>query len=183
MTFRPARPMLMTLGTLAIIAVPAWAQSVEPSAFPPPPPIPPFVPPPEPLVVAPDEPGPRPIRVSVEPPPMVPPPIVAPTTEPPPILPPPVLPPADMPLGTPRIPASIQSRPRFVVPIEPGELKPAHPGYVPNDSVPFWLSPEGGPIGGPLGPDMHRSLINEFELLPFGLAVQAPSFIDQAAPI
>lgn len=34
-----------------------------------------------------------------------------------------------------------------------------------------------------MGPDVHRSFVNEFELLPFGLAVQAPSFIDQAAPI
>lgn len=173
MTFRPGRPMLLTIGTLAILAAPAWGQGVEPSAFPPPPPIPPFVPPPEPVVVPPADPVPTPLRLPTANPVIEPPPIEAPS-----ILTPPVLPPIDMPLGAPRLPASIQSRPRYAVPIDPGELKPAHPGYAPNDSVPFWLNQEG-----PGMPDIHRSMINEFELLPFGLAVQAPSFIDQAAPI
>jgi hypothetical protein len=175
MTFRPSRPMFFTLGTLALLAAPAWGQSVEQSAFPPPPPIPPFVPPPDPVVVAPPDPVLPPMHL-----PAAPPTIVPPQIEGPPLLPPPVLPPADMPLVPPRLPSSIQSRPRYAVPIEPGELKGVHPGYVPNDSVPFWMS-QDGPVGP--GPDIHRSLINDFELLPFGLAVQAPSFIDQAAPI
>lgn len=186
MMFRPGRPMLLAFGTLAILAAPAWSQSVEPSAFPPPPPIPPFVPPPEPLVVAPPESGPRPIVASpqvmpaADPPPMVAPPTVLPPTAPSTIFPPVDLPPADMP---PRIPSSIQSRPRYAIPIDPGELKPAHPGFVPNDSVPFWMSQDGAVGPGFHGPDIDRSLINGFELLPFGLAAQAPSFIDQAAPI
>jgi hypothetical protein len=177
MTFRPARPMLLTIGTLAILAAPVWAQSVDPNAFPPPPPVPPFVPPPERGVVS-----PQPLVI----PPTLPsdsPPIVAPPIAPPPLPPTPDLPLSDYPFTELRIPGSIQSRPRYGFPIDPGELKPANPGYLPNDSVPFWLPQDGFAGPGTYRPDVQRSLLNDFELLPFGLAAQAPSFIDQAAPI
>ena len=115
MTFRPARPMVLTIGTLAILAVPAWAQSVDPNAFPPPPPVPPFVPPPERGVVS-----PQPLVI----PPTLPsdsPPIVAPPIVPPPLPPTPDLPLSDYPFTELKIPGSIQSRPRYGFPVDPGE--------------------------------------------------------------
>jgi hypothetical protein len=192
MTFRPARPMLLTIGTLAILAAPAWAQSMDPNAFPPPPPVPPFVPPPERGVVAASDPSPSPLvippNLPSDPPPIVappisPPPIVAAPIAPPPLPPPPDLPLSDYPFTTQRIPGSIQSRPRYGFPVDPGELKPANPGYMPSDSMPFWMAQDGFSGSGLHDPNIQRSLLNDFELLPFGLAVQAPSFIDQAAPI
>src|SRR5438477_536076 len=53
MTFCTGRPILVTFGVLAIFVAPALGQGVEPSAFPPPPPVSPFVPPPEPAPSAP----------------------------------------------------------------------------------------------------------------------------------
>jgi hypothetical protein len=152
MTFRTYRPMFLTIGLMMTCAATGSGQAADPTVFPPPP-VAPFVPPPEPALVNPPSSPPS-----------------APSE-----LPPLVLPPVN-----PQVPASILPHVRSPL-VDPGEAKPARSPILPAaDNTPFWTRlPQEEP---PIPEEMHHGIISDFELLPFGLSTQVPSFIDQAAP-
>ncbi len=109
MTSWIGRPMCIAIGALATLTACVSAQDVDPVAFPPPPPVAPFVPPPEPGIIPPSA---QPVAIPSES-----------------SLPPLVLPPVAS-----RVPASFMPNSKAFLSMDPGEAKPGNIEPLPSST-------------------------------------------------